>query len=416
LASEKKTSDAFEAALKRELQRSSRAEAHDCPAPEVLAAYYDRSLSRRERTGVDSHLTSCARCQSMMAAIARADDAEPSSARRETAPGFLRFALRAAPIALIGAVLAFMVGTRTRNQHAQHQREMIALASPAAEMKPQFVERAPAPPPAAISEAPASAPEALALQAQKAVVAPEARTHHAHHHKKAESPAALAPEESAPQQLAKVEPPPPPEPESPTTTSRLKSFSATRSFSVAIPPSGAPPQAQAASREGATSERSQLHAFREANAERAEAPAAAAPAVAAAGAGAAVSGNTAAMATAPQMSQVSSPDGRNSWRFGSGGIIMRSENSTAWIPQHSGVTDDLIAASAPSDDVCWIVGKSAIVLRTLDGGAHWQIVRPPSSDDFTMVIATDSNNATVTASNGERYVTRDGGVTWSVSP
>jgi len=95
---------------------------------------------------------------------------------------------------------------------------------------------------------------------------------------------------------------------------------------------------------------------------------------------------------------------------------MRSDNSTAWTSQPSGVTSDLVAASAPSDDVCWMVGKSAIVLRTLDGGVHWQIVKPPSRDDFTTITASDSNNATVIASNGNRYVTRDGGVTWSASP
>jgi hypothetical protein len=403
LASEKKLPDAFAAALKRELQRASHAEAHDCPAPEVLAGYYDRSLSRSERAGLESHLVSCARCQSMMAAIARADDAGPSSARAETAPGgFFRFALRAAPIALVGAVLAFVVGTRTRNQRAQHEREMIALASPAAETKPEFVERAPVLPPAGLPAPAAPAPEALAQQAGKAALAPEARTHSAHHHKKAESSegAPLAPEPNVPQRLAKAEPPPPPTAESPTSTSRLESFSVTRSFNVASSAPGAPPQAETPSRQASS-------------AERAEAPIAAAPALAGAGTGAAISGNTVAMASAPQMSQVASPDGRVVWRFGASGVILRAENSTAWTSQPSGVISDLLAASAPSDDICWIVGKSAIVLRTLDGGAHWQMVKGPSGDDFSAVTATDSNNATVTASNGNRYLTHDGGVTWS---
>jgi hypothetical protein len=397
LASGKKSSDAFEAALKRELQRASRADAHDGPAPEVLAAYYDRSLSRRERAGVESHLISCAHCQSMMAAIARADDPGPS-ARAETAPGgFFRFALRVAPIALVGAVLAFMVGTRTRNQRAQHEREMIALASPAAEMKPAFVERAPAPPPAGLPEAPAPAPEALAPQTQKAVVASEAKTYHAHHHKIAREGAPVAPAQNAPEQLAKAEPPPPPEAASPQTSSRTEFFNATRSFSAASSAPEAPPPAQAASREVASSERAEVGVI-------------AAPAAAGAGA---VSGSSMAMASAPQMSQVSSPDGRVVWRFGASGVIMRSENSTAWAVQQSGVSSELVAASAPSDDVCWMVGKSAIVLRTRDGGAHWLVVKGPSGDDFTAVTATDSNNAIVVAANGARYITHDGGVTWS---
>jgi hypothetical protein len=203
----------------------------------------------------------------------------------------------------------------------------------------------------------------------------------------------LAPEDNAPQHLAKAESPPPPAAESPTNTSRLKFFNATRSFNVASSAPNAPPQAQAASREVATSE------------------AAAAPV-----AGAAISGSTVAIASAPQMSEVASPDGRVVWRFGASGVIMRSENSAAWTSQPSGVMSDLVAASAPSANVCWIVGKSAIVLRTLDGGAHWQSVKGPSGDNFSAVTATDSNNATVTASNGSSYLTHDGGVTWSLSP
>jgi photosystem II stability/assembly factor-like uncharacterized protein len=79
----------------------------------------------------------------------------------------------------------------------------------------------------------------------------------------------------------------------------------------------------------------------------------------------------------------------------------------------SGVTTDLLAASAPSNDICWMVGKSGTIVRTLDSGAHWQLVRPPSHDNFTAIAATDSNNATVIAANGQRFITHDGGVTWS---
>ena len=60
-----------------------------------------------------------------------------------------------------------------------------------------------------------------------------------------------------------------------------------------------------------------------------------------------------------------------------------------------------------------MVGKSGTIVRTLDGGAQWQIVKPPSLDNFTAITATDSNNATVITADGQRYVTRDGGVTWS---
>jgi photosystem II stability/assembly factor-like uncharacterized protein len=79
----------------------------------------------------------------------------------------------------------------------------------------------------------------------------------------------------------------------------------------------------------------------------------------------------------------------------------------------SGVTTDFLAASAPSNDVCWIVGKSGTIVRTLDSGAHWHLINPPSRDNFTAVSASDSNTAVVADSHGRRSVTRDGGVTWS---
>ena len=344
MASEKKSSDAFEAAIKRELQNTARAEAHDCPAPDVLAAYYDRSLSRSERAGVDAHLMSCARCQSMMAAIARADDSESSLPARETLRGFFQVARIAAPIALIGATLALLVGMRTRKHPAP---EVVALASPAAELHAQFAERAVAPAPLAASE-----------QAASTLRMP-----------------LLARKEFEPQQLAKA----------------AKAPRGADSFNAAAPESGAP---------------------------AAQAPAAAsAPAIVAGNetemTSSAMSGGAAGTSAAPMLNRIASPDSAMMWQFGSGGVIMRSQNSGSWVPLHSGITSDLLAASAPSTDVCWVVGKSATVLRTVDRGAHWQIVTPPSREDFTMVTASDSNNATVIASNGSHYITHDGGVTWS---
>jgi len=129
--------------------------------------------------------------------------------------------------------------------------------------------------------------------------------------------------------------------------------------------------------------------------------------------GSALSGTATMMARAKQTNQISSPDGSVAWQYGIGGAIMRSMNSGPWLAQSSGVTTDLLAASAPSNDVCWMVGKSGTIVRTLDSGAHWQLVRPPSRDNFTAITATDSNNASVVAADGERFTTDDGGVTWS---
>ena len=337
MASDTKSADAFEGALKRELARAPSEPTADCPAQDILAAYYDRSLSQNERARVDSHLLACARCRSMMAAIARADDSE-QLLDREPARWIFWGTRLVAPIAVVGIVIAIAIGMRTREHPAP---EVIALASPAAEMKPPFAESAA--PAVAMPMAPQSAPQAASAPPESNIVA-RPRNEFA---------------SEAPKALRRFRP----------SDAKSSSIRALSSSAVAM-------QAQSAT-------------------------------------GSAFSGAAGAMAKETPMKQITSPDGGVVWRFGAGGTILRAENSSTSLAQRSGVTRDLLAASAPSNDVCWIVGKSGAVVRTLDSGAHWQIVRAPSRDDFTAISASDSNNATLIASDGQRYVTHDGGVTWS---
>jgi hypothetical protein len=132
------------------------------------------------------------------------------------------------------------------------------------------------------------------------------------------------------------------------------------------------------------------------------------------GGGAAFSGSGPGIVeVTPRVNRIASPDGSVVWYFGNNGVIVRTENSAPRRVMNSGIKRDLLAASAPSNDVCWMVGQSGAIVRTLDVGAHWRIVKPPSRADFTAVSAMDSNNATVVALDRHRFVTHDGGVTWS---
>jgi Photosynthesis system II assembly factor YCF48 len=113
---------------------------------------------------------------------------------------------------------------------------------------------------------------------------------------------------------------------------------------------------------------------------------------------------------------ISAPDGHVSWRVGQAGVIeFSSDAEKTWILQPSGVVTDLLAGSATSDKICWIVGRAGTILRTTDGGAHWQKVRPPIQDDFRSVFAVDARQATVSPANG-KYQTTDGGITWHKLP
>jgi len=61
----------------------------------------------------------------------------------------------------------------------------------------------------------------------------------------------------------------------------------------------------------------------------------------------------------------------------------------AWRPQTSGVTSRLRGVSAVPPTVAWASGAAGTVLRTSDGGEHWQLRAVPGAEtlDFRDVDA-----------------------------
>ena len=105
------------------------------------------------------------------------------------------------------------------------------------------------------------------------------------------------------------------------------------------------------------------------------------------------------------------------WRLLSAGRIEQSVDSgITWVPQNSGVKVELFAGSAPSESVCWIVGRSGSILRTTDSGGHWNKVVSPIRGDIAGVQAADAMTAEIfDANKSSRFVTYDGGVTWQAA-
>src|SRR4051812_17777108 len=90
-----------------------------------------------------------------------------------------------------------------------------------------------------------------------------------------------------------------------------------------------------------------------------------------------------------------------------------------WDLQDSHSTANFRGIHAVNEKVAWASGTEGTVLRTLDGGAHWQkCAIPPSADklDFRGIWAWDGNSAVVmSAGPGEQsrlYRTTDGCAHW----
>jgi photosystem II stability/assembly factor-like uncharacterized protein len=89
-----------------------------------------------------------------------------------------------------------------------------------------------------------------------------------------------------------------------------------------------------------------------------------------------------------------------------------------WKQLQSGKTASFRGICAVSAQVCWVSGTQGTVLRTLDGGEHWESVGPPNCDelDFRDIEAWDENSALI-MSSGEQdrlYRTTDGGRSWNL--
>jgi hypothetical protein len=112
--------------------------------------------------------------------------------------------------------------------------------------------------------------------------------------------------------------------------------------------------------------------------------------------------------------EIRTPDPAVRRRVVDGRLVQRSLDSGAtWVDQYradEGVT--LTAGMAPSTTACWLVGRAGAIVRTIDGRT-WQRVRFPEPLDFTTVVAGDARTATVTAADGRQFATTDGGTTWT---
>jgi hypothetical protein len=430
----------FERALARHFSGDSA-----CPDAEILAAYYERSLSAKEMTKWKEHIAACARCQEALALVQQTENLRTPEEQdqREAEPVAQLAAAAAMPQRAASAAQATASsatpagGVRAASVWKRRPRAawswIVPLGAMAAsvivwvgvhEIRDQRVkkmqialERLPAPLPAA--------PEANVKEEQEKAPAVRTKTVPS-----TQKPAAAAPGASAAQSSSAASPRVKKElaqnarqgslSEKEGAIAELESSPAVSSYAGSAdvlqntPPLPKPESPAAApSVPAQQSEKNKKAQFSSAVIAGQSQPPTAAPNMRAAEI-VAVPSNNLVQTALSNPRYVVAPGEKRAWRLGDGGLIESStDRGKSWKPQNSGATADLTAGSASSDQVCWVVGKSGTLLLTVDGGKHWSRVNSPMASDLGGVHATDALHASVwDVANRNSFETKDGGVTW----
>jgi Photosynthesis system II assembly factor YCF48 len=437
----------FERALARHFSTGSGDSA--CADAEILAAYYERSLSVEEMTKWKEHIAACARCQEALALVEQSENAltkeeeeqhEPERVGQLAAAAMMprgtgtaqapasfatpakgarspvwRLRPRAAWswIVPLGAVAASVIVWVGMHEFRDQRAKKIQIA----------LERLPAPLPAPAPRQPQASvteerekEEALVAKTKTVpsvqkpgVAASGAPT--------PQTPSPASPlarkekEQSARQDASQVqggviaglEPPP-----------SASSYAGNADALQKTPP---PPKPEAQPGEPSVfvqqSEKNKKAQLSSAGIAGQSQPSTAAPNMRAAEV-VVVPSNNLVQTALTDSRYVVAPGEKHAWRLGDHGLIeVSTDHGKSWKPQSSGVSADLRAGSATSEQVCWVVGRSGTLLLTVDGGKHWSQVSSPITSDLGGVHATDALHASIwDVTNRNSFETKDGGVSW----
>ena len=354
----------------------------DCPETEVLAAFFDRTLTDREHADCERHLLTCLRCQEYLAELARLSDAderpvvleeEAAAAEAAEKPGWyfrLAWVLPFLIIAL-GSAIWFQ---EDLERYIERRREMAMkapapLAGPPARERDAGAKQEAAPARAAENLAKTAAPSAPApTRAQERAEVPAVPAAAPTTASQAPTPGAIAP----PSTRAELQPPPKPA-ERPAAMSIEAKKTQAADFAAPAPAAGV------------------------VAAQTAE------PAMTAAGKEAAGRLDVRVRGAQPKFTPT--------WRVGKRGTIQRADEGGGWIPVPSGVNADLFDITF-AGAAGWAVGHEGTVLRSTDGGNSWTRVSAPSNEDLVRVSAQSADQAQAISRSGKSFSTTDGGRTW----
>lgn len=404
--------------------------AEACPDPEILAAYYERSLDSRETSRWEMHVSQCARCRQQLAMMVESEESPRPEARYNWLWDWRLLATTAMALLVLG-VWGLKRSALTPAGLHQGNEPLVAMSQPeqAPAPQPAFQQQAPQEPPAAAQPLPAERQSldrgAIKMQAVPKTEAPA-------FNKALQPPAAngAAPPVNGRNFERELKP-------TVNTGDRANALSELKKEEQPIRVPGAPVASAAApSTQLAPPARSE--AGSENRAETA-APAAAEDSLVAGAGGPADDKSIAADAPRAKQSQsarvqgfgpalggalgqltekrsgstiIQTPDPKVLWRIAGGNFVERTENGGgSWSGQVADPDAQLTTGSAPTTKICWLVGKSGVILVTKDA-THWKRIPPPVPADFVAIDAKNASAAVVTASDGQKFSTGNEGKKW----
>ncbi|MGD0964649.1 MAG: hypothetical protein ABSA57_12205 [Candidatus Acidiferrales bacterium] len=406
--------------LRQSLQADTVAQGQ-CPGPDILAAYYERSLGSDELPCCELHVSQCSRCREQLALMVRAEAPLPAEPRH----GWLldwRLLLSAATALLILTVgglhrpVSKLAVDRTATrplvaisrseqsappQPPQPSASVLALRSGAAgesRSKPELDRVSPQPrasrveAPGVMQKTPsgdlsfdgseaARDADSLKLGSEQQAGGQSNRLSEpkVRDLKSAATPTPIVPGPAVGPQLAA--------PESATNASagvgaRTMTSGAVIVAPAELPKAKQPPQGLIVGELGAASGRSLAQSAEQRSVQ----------------------------------TIIPTPDPKVLWRIAGGGFIERSEDSGAtWRGQLPESNAHFTAGAAPTTKALWLVGENGLILLTKDG-SHWKEILPPIPADFVSVDAKSASSATVIATGGQKFSTSDSGKKWVPAP
>ncbi len=424
---------AMEGLLRRSLARDVAA-APECPGPEVLAAYFERSLEPDETTRYELHFSRCSRCREQLGVLARASEQADQGERAPEIPPQRAWGLGwhwlAPATVMLAFLLAWFIRVRVQSRETAGHTwtgPLIAMSKP--EPAPGGVQLPASPPKArAVLSAPnkvsrgaissGTAPSPTLVRPQR--VAPPPASIPAEKVRRLGAPSGAATVNGiTTDAFAKTEVTSP-QPIEPKITTGKKQAPASVTESVEVTSAAAPvaPPAAAASSDGSQQAQAQ-RVLRERIATRASpgpaSPAQQVVAPAVAKETAAQGGNAAALEAIggmPGATLIHTPDPTIEWRIASAGFVERTEDGGAtWQGMLPSPDAQLLAGVAPTPKVCWLVGRNGLILLTRDAKT-WTRIPAPDQVDFVGISAKDASSATVTSASGAKFSTKNAGKSW----